>query len=167
MLLLPVMMNKFGLIKWICQHGVHSSEISSSNNPLMLPLFKRYFSTLPLSYSYGVVVDSIGIADSNACHFRAQRVSYIDVNSVKFKTNEKNIRLMHLLRVSIEVLTSGCFITTKSTTIFSIQVDRFGFLITVHWCGMKRPISVGCKLHSQHSWIPCWCIEGQLLLVAL
>jgi len=111
----------------------------------MLPLFKRYFSTLPLSYSYGVVVDSIGIADSNACQFRTQRVSYIDVNSVKFEINEKNIRLMHLLRVSIEVLTSGCFITTKSTTIFSIQVERFSFLFTVHWCGMKRPISVGCK----------------------
>ena len=52
------------------------------NNLLMLPLFKRYFSILPLSYSYGVIVDSIGIPDSNAAtlvydddHFRAQRVS--------------------------------------------------------------------------------------------
>ena len=51
-------------------------------NLLMLPLFKRYLSTLPLSYSYGVVVDSIGIADSIAAtlaydddHFRAERVS--------------------------------------------------------------------------------------------
>ena len=30
----------------------------------MLPLFKRYFSTVPLWYIYGVVVESIGIADS-------------------------------------------------------------------------------------------------------
>ena len=29
MLLLPVMMNKFELIEWICQHGVASSKISS------------------------------------------------------------------------------------------------------------------------------------------
>ena len=31
MLLLPVMMNKFGVIKWICHHEVHSSGVSSSN----------------------------------------------------------------------------------------------------------------------------------------
>ena len=30
----------------------------------MLPSFKRYFSTVPLWYIYGVVVESIGIADS-------------------------------------------------------------------------------------------------------
>ena len=30
----------------------------------MLPLFKRSFSTVPLSYSYGVVVNSAGIANS-------------------------------------------------------------------------------------------------------
>ena len=33
-------------------------------NLLMFHLFKGSFSTVPISYSYGVVVDSIGIADS-------------------------------------------------------------------------------------------------------
>ena len=48
----------------------------------MLPLFKRCFSTVPLSYSYGVVVEGIEIIDSidAACaydddHFQALRVS--------------------------------------------------------------------------------------------
>ena len=30
----------------------------------MLPLFKRSFSTVPLSYSYSVIVESIEIVDS-------------------------------------------------------------------------------------------------------
>ena len=33
------------------------------------------------------------------------------------------ILIMHLLKVPLEGLTSSCFITTKSTPIFSIQVD--------------------------------------------
>ena len=48
----------------------------------MLPLFKRCFSTVPLSYSYGVIVEGIEIIDSidAACaydddHFQAFRVS--------------------------------------------------------------------------------------------
>ena len=39
-------------------------EYPIQRNFLMLPLFKRYFSTVPLWYIYGVVVESIGIADS-------------------------------------------------------------------------------------------------------
>ena len=39
-------------------------EYPRQKNQLMLPLFKRYFSTVPLCYIYGVVVESIGIADS-------------------------------------------------------------------------------------------------------
>ena len=68
------------------------------NNLLMLPLFKRYFSILPLSYSYGVIVDSIGIPDSNAAtlvydddHFRAQRVSEKGI-----KCNENNLISLYL-----------------------------------------------------------------------
>ena len=59
-----------------------SQEYPRQRNLLMLPLFKRSFSTVPLSYSYGVVVESIEIVDSiNAAlaydddHFQALRVS--------------------------------------------------------------------------------------------
>ena len=48
----------------------------------MLPLFKRSFSTVPLSYSYGIVVESIEIVDSidaalayDDDHFQTLRVS--------------------------------------------------------------------------------------------
>ena len=48
----------------------------------MLPLFKRSFSTVPLSYIYDVIVESIGIANSidatlayDDDHFRTHRVS--------------------------------------------------------------------------------------------
>ena len=40
-------------------------EYPRQMNLLMLPLFNRYFSTLPLWYIDGVVVESIGIADSS------------------------------------------------------------------------------------------------------
>ena len=47
----------------------------------MLPLFIIYFSTVPLSYSYCILVDSIGITDSSDAtfahdddHFQTQRV---------------------------------------------------------------------------------------------
>ena len=61
----------------------------------MLPLFKRYFKIWPFSYSYGVgvVVDSVGKADSNAAtlaydddHVWAERVS-----EKGFKYNENNL----------------------------------------------------------------------------
>ena len=56
-------------------------EYPRQMNLLMLHLFKWSFSTVPFSYSYGVVVESIGIADSidalafDDDHFQAHRVS--------------------------------------------------------------------------------------------
>ena len=51
-------------------------EYPRQRNLLMLPLFKRSFSTVPLSYSYGVVVESIEIVYSiDDDHFQALRVS--------------------------------------------------------------------------------------------
>ena len=59
----------------------------------MLPLFKRSFSTVPLSYSYGVVVESIEIVDSidaalayDDDHFQALRVSEKET-----KCNQNNL----------------------------------------------------------------------------
>ena len=99
MLLLPVMMNKFGLIKWICQHGVHSSEISSSKESVNGAFLQKIFQYFALELQlYGVVVDSIGIADSIAAtlaydddHFRAQRVSEKGI-----KSNENNLMSFYL-----------------------------------------------------------------------
>ena len=66
--------------------------------PNNLLMFKRYFSILPLSYSYGILVDSIEIPDSNAAtlvydddHFRAQRVSEKGI-----KCNENNLISLYL-----------------------------------------------------------------------
>ena len=77
---------------------------------------------------------------------------------------------MHLLKVYLDLLSPSCFITTKSTTIFSTQDDGLEmelFLFTAIWCRMKRPFLVGWTSHSLHSLIPCWFIEGQHILVDL
>ena len=82
MLLLPVRMYKFGLIRWICHHGVQSSGVSSSNESVNVAFVQMIFQYSAFSYSYGVVVESIGIAGSSDAalafhddHFQADRVS--------------------------------------------------------------------------------------------
>ena len=71
------------------------------------------------------------------------------------------------LKVHLNVLTCLCFITTKSTTIFSTHVDGIKMeLIFIHSSLVQnelRPFSVGWKSHSLHSWISCWCIERSQL----
>ena len=74
-------MNKFGLIEWMCQHGVQTSWVHYSTESVNVALVQISF-TLPLSYSYGVAVESIGIADSNDAtlayyddHFQTHTVS--------------------------------------------------------------------------------------------
>ena len=63
-------------------------EYPIQRNCLMLPLFKRYFSTVPLWYIYGVVFESIGLADfidtsfaNNDDRFRAHIVSEKETKS--------------------------------------------------------------------------------------
>ena len=80
------------------------------------------------------------------------------------------ILIMHLLKVPLQGLTSSCFISTKSTPIFSTQVDGLEmelFFIHSYLVRNEKTYCVGWKIHSLHSWIPCWCTEGLLLLVAL
>ena len=52
------------LIEWICQHGVHSSGVSSSTKSVNLAFVQMSFSKVTFIYSYGVEVESINIADS-------------------------------------------------------------------------------------------------------
>ena len=59
MLLLPVRMNIFGLIEWICQYGVHPSEISSSKDSVNVAFVQGI-----MSYSYDTLVNTAGITNS-------------------------------------------------------------------------------------------------------
>ena len=78
---------------------------------------------------------------------------------------------MHLPKVPLQGLTSSCCISTKSTLIFSTQVDGLEmelFFIHSYLVRNEKTIfGVGWKIQTLHSWIPCWCTEGLLLLVAL
>ena len=42
------------LIEWFCQHGVHSSGLSSSTESFNVSFVQISFSTVILSYTYGV-----------------------------------------------------------------------------------------------------------------
>ena len=53
----------------------------------MLPLFKRSFSTVPLSYSYGAVVNSAGITD-----FIDATLAYEDDNFWAHRVSEKGTK---------------------------------------------------------------------------
>ena len=53
----------------------------------MLPLFKRSFSTVPLGYSYGAVVNSAGITD-----FIDATLAYEDDNVWAHRVSEKRTK---------------------------------------------------------------------------
>ena len=91
------------------------------------------------------------------------------VKSVTYETHERifPFNAPPQFKVHLKVLICSCFITTNSTTIFSIQVDGIKIeLFFIHSSLVQneiRPFSVGWKSHSLHSLISCWFIEKSQL----
>ena len=63
------------LIEWFCQHGVHSSGLSSSTESFNVAFVQISFSTVILSYTYGIADSMDATLAFYDDHFQAHRVS--------------------------------------------------------------------------------------------